>query len=1373
MDTNVVSRPNSRLKYDVYLSFRGEDTRYNIAASLYDALKRNKLRVFIDQDLEIGCEIRPSFIEATEDSAASAVILSRNYADSEWCLDELVSLCDLSSSLRRPMLPIFYGVDPSHVRKQSHHFAKSFDNHAKRYSEEKILRWRKAMNFVGNLSGHVCSDRVDDDMIGLVVKWVLEELSKTPDKVGEYTVGLESRVEDLTNLLDIKQRSDVQVMGLYGIGGIGKTTLAKAFYEKIVENFDQRVFISNVRERASDQDGLVNLQRAFINELFCLLPQIDDVNRGRDKIRESVHKKKILAVLDDVDNVNQVDALIGERRWYGEGSLIVITTRDEEILSRLSVNQQYEVKCLTEMQALKLFSYHSLRKEKPTKTLLELSKEIVEITGLLPLTVEVLGSLFYDKKERKEWQVQLKKLKKIQPNNLQDVLALSFKSLTNEEKQVFLDIACLFLRMEITKEEVVDILRGCGFDAEAALSVLRQKSLVKIMANQTLWMHDQVRDMGKQMDLKEIPEDPGMQNRLYDRGEIMTVLNNRKATTSIQGIVFDSQKKILTDSSADEMALTNVQNNQGINSMCSYLRNKFIRFREEQKPKSSEITIRVEPFIPMTKLRLLQINHVKLEGNLKLLPSELKWIQWKGCPLKNIPPDFLCGQLAVLDLSESGIRRVQNSRSKRVVENLKVVNLRGCHRLKAIPDLSNHKALEKLVLERCKLLVKVPRSVGNLRTLLHLDLRNCSNLAKFLVDVSGLKHLEKLLLSGCSNLSVLPENIGAMRCLKELLLDGTAINSLPDSIGGLENLEKLSLKGCRSVKELPLCVGTLTSLEELYLDDTALQNLPSSIGYLKNLQKLHLMRCTFFYKFPDTINELILLKELYINESSVEELPLKPGSLPCLTEFSAGECKFLKQVPSSIGGLYSLVQLQLDRTPIETLPIEIGKLHFIRKLELRNCYSLRFLPRSICDMDTLRSLHLEGSNIEELPEDFGKLENLGLLQMNNCRMLKRLPQSFGDLKSLYSLYMQETLVAELPESFGNLSNLRVLQMQKKPFFRSHESDSPSASQEPHFVEFPSSLSNLLLLEELNVRSWRIWGKIPDVLEKFSSMKILNLGNNYFHSLPASLEGLSNLRELSLYDCRELECLPPLPWKLEQLNLGNCFALESISDLSKLENLHELNLTNCEKVADIPGLEHLTSLKRLYMSGCNSTFSLAVKKRLSKVSLKMMRFLSLPGNRIPDWFSQGPIKFSAQPNRELRGVIIAVVVALDHETGDHHQLPGVVDVQAQILRRGLPLYTHTLHLFGVPRTNDDQLYICRYSALHPMVTMLKDGYTLQVIKRKLPVKRGLDLKMQGIYLVYEGDDDVKGKEDFLAETPQLTVSQKLSSFFGSFDECEVS
>lgn len=156
METEVVSKPH-RLKFDVFLSFRGEDTRENITERLYDALNRKeKVRVFRDNEgMERGDEIAPSLVAAMEDSAASVVVLSPRYADSHWCLDELAMLCDLRASLKRPMIPIFYEVDPSHVRKQSDHFVEDFERHSKRFGDEKIQRWRGAMKLVGNLSGFV------------------------------------------------------------------------------------------------------------------------------------------------------------------------------------------------------------------------------------------------------------------------------------------------------------------------------------------------------------------------------------------------------------------------------------------------------------------------------------------------------------------------------------------------------------------------------------------------------------------------------------------------------------------------------------------------------------------------------------------------------------------------------------------------------------------------------------------------------------------------------------------------------------------------------------------------------------------------------------------------------------------------------------------------------------------------------------------------------------------------------------------------------------------------------------------------------------------------------------------------------------------
>lgn len=157
METDV-SKPH-RLKYDVFLSFRGGDTRENITNRLYEELNgKEKVRVFRDNEgMQRGEEINPSLREAMKDSAASVVVLSTNYANSRWCLDELAFLCDLRTSLKRPMIPIFYEVDPSHVRKQSDLIKTHFEKLEERFEEEKIQRWKRAMSLVGNLAGFVCT----------------------------------------------------------------------------------------------------------------------------------------------------------------------------------------------------------------------------------------------------------------------------------------------------------------------------------------------------------------------------------------------------------------------------------------------------------------------------------------------------------------------------------------------------------------------------------------------------------------------------------------------------------------------------------------------------------------------------------------------------------------------------------------------------------------------------------------------------------------------------------------------------------------------------------------------------------------------------------------------------------------------------------------------------------------------------------------------------------------------------------------------------------------------------------------------------------------------------------------------------------------
>ena len=143
--------------HDIFLSFRGEDTRYGFTGHLYTALCNYGLNTFFDKNLERGEEISKELLKTIEMSMISIVVLSKNYASSPWCLDELVKILECRNTERiRKVYPIFYKVTPSEVRNNEGKFGIALDNHEKKFKDdmEKVKRWRKALTEVANLSGH-------------------------------------------------------------------------------------------------------------------------------------------------------------------------------------------------------------------------------------------------------------------------------------------------------------------------------------------------------------------------------------------------------------------------------------------------------------------------------------------------------------------------------------------------------------------------------------------------------------------------------------------------------------------------------------------------------------------------------------------------------------------------------------------------------------------------------------------------------------------------------------------------------------------------------------------------------------------------------------------------------------------------------------------------------------------------------------------------------------------------------------------------------------------------------------------------------------------------------------------------------------------
>ncbi|TXG49516.1 hypothetical protein EZV62_025391 [Acer yangbiense] len=344
-------------------------------------------------------------------------------------------------------------------------------------------------------------------------------------------------------------------------------------------------------------------------------------------------------------------------------------------------------------------------------------------------------------------------------------------------------------------------------------------------------------------------------------------------------------------------------------------------------PMGTSTCLNAKSFIGMKNLMLLKISNVDLSEDLEYLPNNLRYLEWHGCPLKNLPPDFQARKLLELNLHCSQINYLWKGR--RAFEELKTIKLSHSCNLIETPDFTGVPNLEMLDLEGCRILCKVHESMGSLRLLTELNLKNCKNLESFLCNVDGLKALKILNLQGCSKLEKLPENLGELEYLEELDAGRTAIRKVPPSIVRLTNLKMLSFhERERKVKHnqcgtlvaviagfssfwsrrnrnfmglsLPSLAG-LSSLKILDLSDCNLTDgaLPNDLGSLCSLKELNLSN-NYFVNLPESINQLSKLKILCVqncqNLKSIPELPSK------IIFVGAEDCPMLEDLSSTLRG---------------------------------------------------------------------------------------------------------------------------------------------------------------------------------------------------------------------------------------------------------------------------------------------------------------------------------------------------------------------------------------------------------------------------------------------------------------------------------------
>ena len=344
------------------------------------------------------------------------------------------------------------------------------------------------------------------------VKGVLDRLGRPALHVADMPVDLRNRVADIQQRLAHQADGRAAVLGLHGMGGIGKTTLAKAVYKALHIEFPNRCCFVEVGREVKDA-ALQKLQRQMLRELCGVVREFEDVAAGTAELERRLRGSAVLLVIDDIWLPTQRDALLVP---VGPGSRVLLTTRNAQLLQFPNIQRQ-RMEVLNSSAALELFCQHAFLASKPLPGYSQLAAEAVDMCAGLPLTLRVIGAYLWDQLDQEAWQAALAKLKAAQPlsgcktedDELWGKLRLSYDALYRAEQEMFLDIACCMLGKEIST-----VLPAWGPGAKTTLCNLISRSLVS-ESDWYLKVHDQLRDMAREIVVMENRLAPALRSRIW------------------------------------------------------------------------------------------------------------------------------------------------------------------------------------------------------------------------------------------------------------------------------------------------------------------------------------------------------------------------------------------------------------------------------------------------------------------------------------------------------------------------------------------------------------------------------------------------------------------------------------------------------------------------------------------------------------------------------------------------------------------------------------------------------------------------------------------------------------------------------------------
>ncbi|KAL0887672.1 hypothetical protein Bca101_011655 [Brassica carinata] len=743
-------------------------------------------------------------------------------------------------------------------------FGDKFRNLVRSIDKETSNKWSEALEHVPLLMGFEVDEKSDEDeLIKRVVKEVKKVLMQTlahaspnpqkciapssppqrHQKSHESSWGIEQRLKQLEEKLSHpRYKETTRIIGVVGMPGIGKTTLVTKLYEKLKNEFVRHVLIKDIHN-ISEGYGLNDLPTILLEDLLKVKnPIIGTLQAAHEAYKDQLLKTKVLVVLDNVSNKEQID-----------------------------------VPPLSDRDALQHFTHYAFDDQEDIALGLgifsKLLKDFVHYTKGNPLALRILGVELSGKDET-IWESKLAALSQHNHNSppgkntsmmLQRVWKGTYDWLSQNQKDTLLDIACFRSLDENYVASLLDAHGPCSYDARNDIADLVNKFMINISSGK-VEMHDTLYMLSKELGQDASALDGKGRRRLWHDHTIIDVIEKNKGASKVRSILLD---------------LSEVKRKISFQSQ-AFARMSDLRYLKIYSSKCPQECDRD--------------NKLNFPDGLQLPLSEVRCLHWLKFPLKEVPQDFNPVNLVDLKLPYSEIEQVWEDNKD--ASKLRWVDLNHSRKLSILSGLGKAQSLERLNLEGCTALTTLHEDMENMKCLVFLNLRGCTSLKS--LPLIKLISLKTLILSGCSKFKAfhvisdelealyldgtkvteLPVEIGVLQRLVLLnMKDCKKLKTLPESLRDLEALKQFILSGCSKLKEFPKTGGNMNSLEIMLLDGTAIKEMPDILS----VRRLCLSWNEKISSLPDLINQFTRLQFLDLKHcKNLTHVPQLPPTLQCL-----------------------------------------------------------------------------------------------------------------------------------------------------------------------------------------------------------------------------------------------------------------------------------------------------------------------------------------------------------------------------------------------------------------------------------------------------------------------------------------------------------